>query len=63
MDADDAVHDFKELHPPAPLVMPGNNLTGGCFQCGEEGSRAMSLVFMRESGQRSTVGQFQIAPS
>ena len=60
MGTDYAVHEVQELYPSSPLVVPSYDLASGRFECSEEGGGTVSLVFVREAGQRPTVGQLQI---
>ena len=51
MRGDDMVHEVQELDPPAPFVVPSDDLAAGEIERREERRRAMPFVIVRLAGQ------------
>lgn len=60
MRGDDMVHEVQELDPPAPLVVPSDDLAAGEIERREERRRAMPFVIVRLAGHGAPTGQLQI---
>jgi hypothetical protein len=58
---DDLVHEGEELDPPPAALVGGDHLAGDHIQRREERGCAVPLVIMALTGERSAVGQLQIA--
>src|SRR6516162_290683 len=57
----DAVHEVEELDAPAAPIVLGSHLAGSNVESSEQSRGAMPLVVMRVAGQRTAVGQLEIA--
>ena len=55
------VHEVEELAAPPPRVVAGLDQAAGHFQGGEQCGGAVTLVAVREAGQRFAIGQAQPA--